>query len=103
MLELILLKSMIGIMSVEWTTTVRDNESVSGSYNLYETVSNKTWMSAYISLKSVAYQWMHARCLKREVLKKCKFQYSELYTLLRGKTHVNLNIKDTKALVSSML
>ena len=47
---------------MEWTTTVRDNESVpvSGSYNLYETVANKTWMSAYISLKSVAYQWSFA-------------------------------------------
>ena len=34
--------SMVGIMSVEWMTNVRDNESISGSYNLYETVSNKT-------------------------------------------------------------
>ena len=73
MLEKILLKSMVGIMSVEWTTNVRDNESVSGSYNLYETVANKTWMSAHISLKSVAYQWINARCLNRSVvLKQCE-------------------------------
>ena len=60
MLEMILLKSMVGIMSLEWMTNVRDNESVSGSYNLYETVSNKSWMSANISLKSVTYQWMRS-------------------------------------------
>ena len=77
-MELILLKSMVGIMSVEWMANVRDNESVSGSYNLYETVANKTWMSANISLKSVAYQWMHTRYLNRGVvLKLCKFQFSK--------------------------
>ena len=75
MLELILLKSMVGIISVEWMANVRDNESVSGSYNLYETVSNKTWMSANISLKSVMYQWMHTRYLNRGVvLKQCKIE-----------------------------
>ena len=52
------LKSIVGIMSVEWRSNAADTKSVSGSYNLYETISNKTWMSAYISLKSVAYQWM---------------------------------------------
>ena len=36
MLELILLKSVVWIMSVKWMANVRDNESVSGSYNLYE-------------------------------------------------------------------
>ena len=70
LLELILLKSMVGIMSVEWMANVRDNEFVSGSYNLYETVSNKTWVYANISLKSVAYHWMHARYRKREVVLK---------------------------------
>ena len=73
MLELILLKSMIVIMSVEWMANVRDNESVSGSYNLYETVSNKTWMSANISLKSVTDQWKHSRYLNRGMaLKQCE-------------------------------
>ena len=80
LLEMILLESMVGIMSVEWMANVRDNESVSGSYNLYETVANKTWMSAYKSLKSVTYQWIHARYLNRKyqkkgvVLKQCEFQ-----------------------------
>ena len=75
MLELILLKSMVGIMSVEWMANVRDNESVSGSYNLYETVANKTWMSANISLKSVTYQWMRTKYLNRGVvLKQCKIE-----------------------------
>ena len=67
LLELILLKSMVGIMSVEWRSNVADIKSVSGSYNLYETLSNKTWMSAYISLKSVTYQWMRVRCMNRGV------------------------------------
>ena len=84
MLEMILLKSMVGIMSVEWMANVRDNESVSGSYNLYETVSNKTWMSANISLKSVTYQWMHVRYLNRGVaLKQCEFhEFSKQFFVL---------------------
>ena len=77
MLELILLKSMVGIMSLEWMATVRNNESISGSYKLYVTVSNKTWMSASISLKSVTYQWMHGRYRNEGVaLKTCKFHFS---------------------------
>ena len=36
MLELILLKSIVGIMSVEWRRNAVDLESVSWSYNLYE-------------------------------------------------------------------
>ena len=75
-----LLKSMVGIMSVEWMTNVRDNESVSGSYNLYETASNKTWMSANISLESVAYQWKHASYRKRGlVLKQCEFNFQNCH------------------------
>ena len=78
MLELILLKSMVEIMSVEWMTTVRDNKSVSGSYKLYETVANKTSLSAYVRLKSVAYQWMHTRYLNRRVaLKQCKIDFQK--------------------------
>ena len=61
MLEAILSSSLLGIMSVEWMANVRDNKSFSEGYNLYETVFNKTWMSANIGLKSVEYQWMHAR------------------------------------------
>ena len=74
MLELVWLKSMVGIMSLEWMTYyVRDNESVCGSYILYETVANKTGMSAYISVKSVTYQWMITKYLNRgRVLKQCK-------------------------------
>ena len=80
MLEMILLKSMVGIMSVEWMANVRDNESVSGSYNLYETVANKVCMSANISLKSVTYQWMHTRYLNRGVvLKQCELDSQKCY------------------------
>ena len=76
MLELLMMKSVVGIMSVEWKMNVRDNESVSGSYNLYETVANKSWMSAYIRLKSVAYQWMSGRCPKRKMaLRRCVLYY----------------------------
>ena len=84
MLEMILLESMVGIMSVEWMANVRDNESVSGSYNLYETVSNKTWMSAYKRLKSVSYQWMHVRYLNRRyILKQCEFhEFSKQFFVL---------------------
>ena len=67
LLELILLKSIVSIMSVEWRSKVADIKSVSGSYKLYETISNKTWMSAYIRLKSVTYQWMHMRNMNRGV------------------------------------
>ena len=85
MLELILLKSMVGIMSVEWMTNVRDNESVSGGYNLYETVSNKTWMSANISLKSVTYQWMHTRYRKKGVvLKQCELDSQKCFFPIFG-------------------
>ena len=62
LLDLILIESVVGIMSSEWMKIVRVNESVSG----YETVSNETWMSAYICLESVTYQWMHLRCLKQK-------------------------------------
>ena len=83
MLELILLKSVVGIMSVEWMANVRDNESVSGSFNLYETVANKTWMSANISLKSVTHQWMHTRYLNRGmVLKQCELEFSKQFIVL---------------------
>ena len=68
LLELILLKSIVGIMSVEWSINVADIES--GSDHLFETLSNKTWMSANISLKSVTYQWMPLRNLNREVAMK---------------------------------
>ena len=78
-------------MSVEWMANVRDNESVSGSYNLYETVSNKTWMSAYKSLKSVTYQWMHTRYLNRGVaLKQCKLDSQECFFDFR-KSIFNVN------------
>ena len=70
LLELILLKSIVGIMSVEWRRNVADIKSVYGGYNLYETISNKTWMSAYISLKSVTYLWSHVRKLNRGVAMK---------------------------------
>ena len=74
-----MLESMVGIMSVEWMANVRDNESVSGSYNLYETVANKTWMSACISLKSVSYRWMHVRYLNRGVvLRQCKLKQCDV-------------------------
>ena len=89
LLEMILLESMVGIMSVEWMTNVRDNESVSGSYNLYKTVANKSWMSAYKSLKSVTNQWIHARFLNRRyqkrgvVLKQCEFhEFSKQFSVL---------------------
>ena len=81
MMEMILLKSMAGIMSVEWMANVLDNESVSGSYKLYDTVANKTLMSAYVRMKSVTYQWMHARYLNRGVaLKRCEFYLISQHT-----------------------
>ena len=70
LLELILLKSVVWIMFVEWPKNVLGNKLESGSYNLYETVSNKTFMSASISLQSVTYQWIHNRCLKKGVVLK---------------------------------
>ena len=85
MLEMILLKSMVGFMSVEWMANVRDNESLSRSFHLYETVANKTWTSANISLKSVAYQWMHTRYLnKGVVLKRCELNSQKCFFRIFG-------------------
>ena len=83
LLELILFKSIVGIMSVEWSINAADTKSVSGSYTLYDTLSNKTWMSAYISLKAVTYQWQHVRNMNRgRVLKQFVLRrLHEHYTL----------------------
>ena len=95
MLELIWLKSMVGIMSVEWMANVRDNEFVSGSYNLYETVSNKTWMSANISLISVTYQWMRTRYRKRGVvLKQCELDSQKCYFQFFRNLYYTLYLSD---------
>ena len=86
---------MVGIMSVEWMANVRDNESVSGSYNLYDIVANKTWMSANISLKSVTYQWMHVRYLNRRVvLKQCELDSQKCYSQFFGNPYFTLYISD---------
>ena len=70
LLELLLFKSIVNCMSEECQINAADTKSVSGSYNLYETISNKTWISANIRFKSVAYEWMHVRNMNRGVAMK---------------------------------
>ena len=75
LLEMILKKSVVGIMIYKWMTNVSDFESESRSYALLNEVSIKTWRTANSCVKSVMYQWMHTKNLKREAALKKREQF----------------------------
>ena len=83
MLERISNSSYLEIMSSEWNSTVLGKSTLSSGYSLYQEVSSKTGKSAYITMKSVTYDWKQGVRLKRGyLLKTCECSWNKIVELV---------------------